>query len=225
MSLTPFPLIVRAVSTNPPPSFAWDGEPDTTIKEISEEYVEAFERLNPIAAVAFTLCCVEWIHWFVRPHLDSESAMDYEQYLMALWVWECGLPRKAPPDPYFNENPAAAQPTVFMQAVELGLDTVIDCITGFPDDESAGPAAVITHLCEYVLPEGSGFDTWRQKVFGWLLHRFPAGAQPPANVRVAREWFDTDLDPDALNNDAACANLIKTFSVHPNRYLPLKTPN
>jgi hypothetical protein len=226
MPLTQLPVVSRAKAQFPSISIRWKGsDVDDSIGEINKAYIGKFSQISSVAAIAYGVACVEWIYWLVHDRLSSADSVDYAQYLMATWVWECGLPRKVPPDVYENENTSAEQRSVFNQAVEAGLGSLSDGIASVPDNETAVDAAFITQLCEYVLPFACGYDEWRSIVLDRLTTKFPADKRHYDDVRVARRLFDTDVALDDIDNDEECERLLADFKSEPNRYLPLEEPD
>jgi len=203
LPLTPIAAISNAILAAPPPSFDWQGtDPDEVIGEINQDYIDEFSEINDVASVAYIICCVEWLYYFVRDNFQSEEAARYEQHILANWVWVHDLPRKSPPQFAVDKTRTAQERSVFNDAVEVALESIIDGIASVPDAETAVDAAFVTQLCEYVLPTECEFGSWKNVVVQRLKAEFPAGAMHYDVVQVSRRIFDTDVDAEKINHAA-----------------------
>jgi hypothetical protein len=227
MPLTPLSVISRALRTCPPPAFDWQGaDPDEVVGEIDEDYIEEFKQVNSIAALAYVLAAVEWIYWYVRDHIDIDDARDYEEYIVAHWVWVCDLPRKVPPAPYETRDEDLRQNPVYYDAVEIGLESVSNGIYSLPHHETAVDAAFMSQLCEYIFPRKCGFVSWRIAVVERLKRKYPATRSQYTLTRVSRRLFDTDVDMNQINEESDCSEIRSNAElIIGNRYLPLQQPD
>lgn len=187
--LPPLAVVQRALQRLPPASFDWgEADLDDVIGDISEDLIAEFNKINSIAAVAYSLAAVEWIYFYVRGLLAPEDTQACEQHICAYWSWLGELPRRERPPCY--ESRQLETRSAYNDAVEIGLETVTDGAASAPDHETAVDAAFITQLCEYILPPQSGFTNWRIDVLERLARLFPADATHYDRVCISRRLFD-----------------------------------
>ena len=223
--IVPIPIISRAVSSSPPASLDWKGpDPNDAIDDLNEQYCDDFKEINSVAALAYIICCSEWLYYFFHDHLEPAEAANFEQYIIANWVWVCDLPRKLPPYYDLTVVKESRGRPVSIVTVEIALDSIWEGILCIPREETYIESAVVTQLCEYMLPRDCGFKQWRGAILERLRGIFPSGEKHHDLVRISRRFFDTDVDLDDIDHEADCASLLGDGDFEGNRYLPLTEP-
>ena len=223
--LAPIPIIYRAVSNSLPISVDWKGlEPDDAIGEPNEQYLDDFKGINGVAALAYIICCSEWLFYFLCHHFKPEEANNFEKFIIASWVWVCELPRKLPPYYDLTVVEVSQSRPENAVAVEFVISSIWEGTLSLADDETFFDAALATQICEYVLPHDCGFRQWREVMLKRLIDRFPSGEKDTGLVQVSRRFFDTDIDIDDIDHEADCSSLIGDGGFVGNPYLPLREP-
>ena len=222
MQIVPFPFISRMVSILPPVSVDWKGlEADDAIGDLNEQYLDDFKEMNNVAALAYIICCSEWLYCFLHDHFKPAEATNFEQFIIANWVWVCDLPRKFPPEYDLTIVEVSQIRPANAVAVEFAISSIWDGIMCIADEATNIPACVATQICDYVLPRDCGFVQWREEMLQRLKKQFPPGEKHPDLVRISRRFFDTEIDVDDVDHEADCVSLLGDVDIEGNPYLPL----
>lgn len=223
--LEPIPIIARAVSSSPPVSLDWGGDPYDAIGDLNEQYLNDFKEINSIAALGYITCCSEWLYYFLRDHFKSAEATILEQFIFAEWVWLCDLPRKLPP--YYDSEAlelSLSNPANII-AVELLFDSIWDGTMAIKNQDTFVNACFATQVCDYALPPNCGFKQWRKVILQRLKEKFPFGEKDPNLTQISRRIFNTAVDLNEIDHEAECASLLGGRRFEPNLYLPLTEPD
>lgn len=222
MQLNPLPVIARAMSRFPDLSFQWTGEDaDDTVGEIDDELQEVFDAIDSVAVVGYLLCTAEWLLCMLQGKLDEAIVKDCADFIDAHWVWTAELPRRIPPAPYVAKLGPGAR-SVYSDAIEVGLESITNGIASVRHHETGVDAAFMAQLCEYILPDETGFPAWHRAVCEKLRHDFAADATSYDKTCIVRSYFDTDSTlptPDRPGSATSAAALGAGPASNP--YLPL----
>ena len=224
--LIPIPAISRSVSSSPPVSVDWKGlEPDAAIGDLNEQYLDEFQEINSVASLAYIVCCAEWLYFFLRHHFKPAESSNFDQFIIANWVWLCELPRKLAPYYDLGVVEVIDRRPENAVAVEYAISTIWDGVMCIPNEETFIQAGLATQICEFVLPPDSEFSTWRKDILLRLKKEFPAGGRPNDQVQVSRNLFDLDSELKDVDHKADCSTLVGDADLKGNRYLPLTAPD
>ncbi len=224
--LVPIPVILGAVLNSSPVSVDWKGlEPYDVIGDLNKQYLNDFKEINSIAALAYIICCSEWLYYFLHDHFKPEEATNFEQFIIASWVWVCDLPRKLPPYYDLTVVEVSQNRPANIVAVEFAINSIWEGIMCIPDEETNIEACVVTQMCDYVLPSDCGFKQWREEILQRLRKKFVSGEQQSDLVKVSRRFFNTDINVDDVDHEADCISLLSDGNSKENPYLPLTKPD
>lgn len=201
--------------------YEWDDM--RTDEYFDREDLELAERLANVsdrANIAFTIAIGEWIvHRFDVVSDDQTPRL----YMEALWAGSIDW-RYLSGATFSNEEWEGPVRRPLSLAMLIGGEAIVDALEQNPVYHEVGS---MTQLANHVLPAGSGFAEWHEKVVQRLERLFPSTYDPDDLFRegnelgppVPREVFDIDTDYDSATGESLTTAFLSDITPDNNEFL------